>query len=531
MEVSKQAISVTTEKNIILGCLVDDKFAKRIFSMVRKEHFQVKHYATVYSWCKEYFEQYKKVPGMHIQDLFNYHATKMRSEVAELIEVFLENISSEYEEAEDINWEYIYDKAHEFVKKRNLQLLTDEINGDILKDRLTDAEQKIRKYHEVVKETSKWVDPFNDEDLLKRLINKEDGGLFRFPGQLGDVIGDFQRSWFISWIAPMKRGKTFFLTECAIEALVAKRKVAFISLEMEDVDMAKRIIQRVTATADEEGWQDMPVWDCKKNQEGTCQKPERTQQCALYDGIVCEDKPMFDPSMEYRPCTFCKDAGGHHTKDYEMDSWFKRVYKESYVTKIKDVKRKYGKYWSAGRFRMLTFPRFGASLQDVENALDELESTENFIPDVLILDYADILSNQGLDSKDPRHQLDQIWKTLAGIASKRKICLISASQSNRSSMSSKQVKLWDVAEDIRKIAHINVALTISQEESEFEQKRSRVTVATHRHNGNCIGREVTVLQHLDTGQVVLDSYEEKANAQMIQNRENEKNTDIFDEGE
>ena len=65
-------------------------------------------------------------------------------------------------------------------------------------------------------------DAFNDSEEV----------VFQFPGELGRVCGPFTTEDFIAYIAPPKRGKTWWLMASALVAALKGRKVLFVSLEM-----------------------------------------------------------------------------------------------------------------------------------------------------------------------------------------------------------------------------------------------------------------------------------------------------------
>jgi hypothetical protein len=96
------------------------------------------------------------------------------------------------------------------------------------------------------------------------------------------------------------------------------------------------------------------------------------------------------------------------------------------------------------------------------------------------------------------------------MAGKRKVLVVTASQTTRKSLSTKHIQTDQVAEDIRKLAHIDLGIGLNQlvkKEDEDERKAMimRLSVMVKRH-GETPSEECFVLQNLGLGQPAMDTY-------------------------
>jgi len=157
-----------------------------------------------------------------------------------------------------------------------------------------------------------------------------------------------------------------------------------------------------------------------------------------------------------------------------------------------------------GGLKLDALPAYGATVEDIFNIVEDLEYYDNYCPDVIVIDYADIIRPSLGESRfEYRHQLDSIWKKLRGYAHQKNVLLVTATQSTRKG-ALQDVTEGDVAEDIRKLNHVSKMISINQDKQEHQYNISRVRLIKEREGRK--GRDdVVVLQSLDIGKVHLDS--------------------------
>lgn len=150
----------------------------------------------------------------------------------------------------------------------------------------------------------------------------------------------------------------------------------------------------------------------------------------------------------------------------------------------------------------MAVPAYSLTVEDLDAKIEKLVQEENYVPDVIIVDYADIMSPS--DKGDYRNQLDGIWKRLRGMAQGRKCVVFTASQSGRQSID-KNADSKDIAEDIRKLAHVTSMVALNQTPVEKKNGVLRLKQLAIRE-GEQEFREAVCTQCLSIGRIVTDSH-------------------------
>jgi replicative DNA helicase len=129
--------------------------------------------------------------------------------------------------------------------------------------------------------------------------------------------------------------------------------------------------------------------------------------------------------------------------------------------------------------RIKEFPTGDLTYEKLEAFLDHLETIDNFVPGIILLDYPDLMN---YDRRyDPRYGIGRLYQQLRGLAVKRHIAIVAVSQSNREGESAKLVESYHTAEDISKIATADYVLTYNQTKQEHELGVARLYVAKARN--------------------------------------------------
>jgi replicative DNA helicase len=504
----RRRIDSTIEKRILTGMIVSKRFLQEVKPLLNLDYFESDFTRKVAQWSLNYFLHYDDAPKEHIQDIYNRESDKLKEEDAELISKFLKDISSRYEQDPDINVDYLLDQTMDYFKKRELEITSTNIQYLLSNNQIEQAEEQIIHFSKISRLTSQWIDPFQQK-YVDEVFQRDEKPFLRFTGNLGHYLGTFERGWLVGVSGTFKKGKTWLLQEFGVIALRRKLKVVFFSLEMPQKKMNERLYKRlVGAATDDEKDDDLyPVFDCGLNQTGECENTDRENQVTLIDE---DGKPDWTRENPYRVCTACR---GNSESDYETAFWLeeithtdeKKKYKLPFWDR-KTIRKKITAYRKnyAHLMRMKTYPRFSANIRDIERDLDILEQTEEFVPDVIIIDYADILKPEH-DGQRGIEKEDETWMRLAQLAGSRHALVITATQLRRSALDKPQVKQSDSAMWIGKLAHVDAMLTLNQTENEKQCRVMRVGVMVHRYEEFSEESACYILQKLKRGQVNLDS--------------------------
>lgn len=244
---------------------------------------------------------------------------------------------------------------------------------------------------------------------------------------------------------------TFSLIDTGIEALKNGLKVVFFSLEMSRTQMIKRI------------WKTL-------------------------SGQVTEDMTLEIPQ-------FIEDGNKFVIETKTVKK------KASSILDVEKKQKSLKRLFRGGEFIVFAEPAYSLTVDKLETKLDDLE-IEGFVPDVIIIDYADIMAPSV--KGEYRQQLDSIWKNLRALAQKRKAVVFTASQTNRSGLNG-PVELENIAEDIRKVAHITSMVSISRNKYCKEHGIAIYSQLAVR-DGEAITKRVIATQCLALGRPVIDSH-------------------------
>jgi hypothetical protein len=516
----------TSERRIIIGLIMSTKFCDEVLPILRLEWFEVNFVKTLIRWVQTYYKKYKKAPGYHIQEIFEDNKKKIKIEMQEDISDLLQGLSEQYvmeteNGNEDFNIDYYLDMAFAFMQEKSWAILQEKINLLYAEGKVEEAQKELREQKKITREVMRDENIFRDSDrenILDRILLQEKKYLFKFNGQIGNLIGGLKRGWLVTYLGPLKRGKSFWLLETAIQTLLSGLKVVFISLEMSSDEVNERIIKRIVSQKEEAGLVWYPVFDCARNQDGSCVLAERKSKVNLFSEGNLIINPEETPHG-YIPCDFCRTK--EKVKNYKMESWyFKENRKAINYHKTNLALKGIGKLQRASsNFKLLTYPAFSANLNTITTWIEKQESLNGFVPDLVCIDYADILAPEN-ESEEGRDRIDHTWKELKKFSAVKKCLVVTATQANRLAIEKRTVKQTNTSEDIRKLAHIDVAIGLNQTPIEKKRGVMRISVVAHRHQNFDEGTSVTVLQKLDVGQPAIDS--EMGSINSLEEREKNK---------
>ena len=131
-----------------------------------------------------------------------------------------------------------------------------------------------------------------------------------------------------------------------------------------------------------------------------------------------------------------------------------------------------------GKLMIKEYPTGTATVQTLRSHIEKL-SLKGFIPQVLIIDYADIMrSSRQYDSM--RHELKKVYEDLRNLAMEKSMPIWTASQSNRDSANSDIVGLENMSESYGKAQVADVVISISRKPAEKSEGFGRMYIAKNR---------------------------------------------------
>lgn len=144
----------------------------------------------------------------------------------------------------------------------------------------------------------------------------------------------------------------------------------------------------------------------------------------------------------------------------EKDIEYIKANVQSSISAMMNIKK-----YKKGRLKIKRYPARSASVRTIRNLLDQLKTVEEFVPDVLIVDYGAILK-PSFNFADKRNSIETIYEELRAVATEYDLALLTGAQGNRGALSKRVVTMADLAEcfAIANTADIMVCLCQTQKE-------------------------------------------------------------------
>ena len=444
-------VDATVERQLLIGMIVSDEFLKRILPVFEYDYLDTGPAKRVAEWVIDYFDRYNKAPQAMIQDIFKERASGLDESVVEWIQEFLSSISSEYEK-QGFNKDYLFDQSIKYFKRQRLWKASRRVQELLDKGRLEQAEEVWLSSMRLPEADDLGIDPF-DPATIKRLytVDRERVSMTLGIEGIDRMVGPMRSGWLVVFLGPMKRGKTFALLHVATRAVLKEWNIVFISLEMEEFDVAVR------------AW--MSVGSLRSDGEAGVLK---------FPYFIDRDLGTVGYEEVERP-------------GLSMDT----------ALSTADVVRQV----STANVRFKSFPMGTAGLKEIRQYLDVLEVYDNFSPYVIVVDYIGAM-------KAPKGVADEYNYNSAGLkalAQERKASVFTGHQGTRATLEKLSMGPSDTSQDIRILANVDCMFGLNQTEAEMDEGIMRINVIAHRHRRFTRRKQAIVLQQLSVGQFVLDS--------------------------
>jgi len=525
---------IEDEQLIVRGVVVSKEFTEQLISIYDGNLIASDYNRTIIKWAINFFQDNGNVPGAsHFSDVFVEKTRHMEPEEAENYEVTLAYISDKSEL--EVNPDYLLTRAVDYLNKRKTEQLQLDLKTTGRKGKDQDQLKLIQSFSPVELLKAGGVNPFTDAQVVSEAFNSLQKPLFTFPGAFGKMVNhQFTRDSFVAFLGREKIGKTWMLMEIAFKALRARRKVAIFQVgDMSQSQYVRRMGIRCAGISDMPqylGKTLIPVVDCIHNQTGECEdRPASNYEPVCEEVLDDEGNPTnrrnyadFWENEDHEPCVFCKnyrpdgDSSEDQTEALETrkrfggSSWFQIREAIPFQEALDDFKASqalsnwYKKYHEP-TFKLSTHPTGTISVKQIRGILKTWERIEGFSPDVIVIDYADILAPND-PSMSFRHQQDNTWASLRALSTEFNCNLTTATQADSASYTQFLLSLQNFSEDKRKFAHVTAFFGLNQLPEEKKRKIMRVNPLMMREADFDSKSYVTVLQSPQTGKAYIDSF-------------------------
>jgi len=505
MDYEIRKFDASLERRIVIGMIVSAEFLAEAAPMFRPDLFRVPALRTLAKWCVRYWSEYGKPPAVHIQDIYESkrRAQEVADEQAPEIETLLAGLSNEYIANPNLNHRYLLQQMERLMRSRSLLALGEDLVTLASTENVEDAELVLAGYKPVVREGISWSDPFRLSEEQQEAIFTDGDVLFRFPGAVGNLIGPIERDSFIGIQAPEKRGKTWWLWEFALRAVLNRCNVAFFSVgDMSAPQNWRRVYGWVLRSSKKRSGRNtlVPVLDCRLNQTGECRDCPDQDVVMLNDGKLLE----LDEVPDHEPCTRCLKED---PRRFVGSRWYKRERVPDFnLARAQAYLQQLSRRTGGKTIRLMCYPSNQANVRTIRTMLDLWEKRDGWVADVVVIDYADILASEDLREAETRHRINATWAALRGLSTERSIAVITATQAAKTSYQKSNQDMSDVSEDKRKLGHVTSMLALNQTIEEKRAGLMRVSQLVVREDDFDNHTNVVCLQCLPMSRPLLNSY-------------------------
>lgn len=514
------------ERRIITGLIISKDYLQRIEKLWNPALLESPELKMVAQWCIQYFKKYQKSPDSDIQNLYMEALKKGMSKAdATYIEELLTGLSDEYGRDTQFNSAYLYDQTIKYFKAQELERHNREVQSLIDAGQVDEAAALAASYAPtILDDKDVGLDLSSKEalDAVDRAFKTAYVPVVSYPGALGDMWNEhLVRGGFVTLLAPEKRGKSFMLMEIAMRAVRQKANVAFFEAgDMTEAQVLRRVCIYITQKSDKEKYcqeRFRPVGDCIFNQFDTCDREDRNCDHGIFNNDInafhrapAQFLNIDKLTQKYKECPDYEPCDSHGCSKRKGSIWLKQVKKTRplEVIQAKKALRKFFKKYRR-KFKLATYPAGILTVTEIRENLDSWERRDGFVPDVIVVDYADLLSADDGKVSEFRHRQDHVWKQLRGLSQERYVLVLTATQADSDSYKKGRLSLSNFSEDKRKLSHVTAQYGLNQDPQGREKKLGimRINEIVVREGEFSPDNEVWVLQDLAAGRPYLESFQ------------------------
>jgi replicative DNA helicase len=443
-------------ENVLAVLCLSKEHGQSVSARVEPNNFDEEAFRTIATYALDYWKKYKEPPGdVHIGDLIAPILTGKKQARADRFRAIWHALL--WTKHQGFNAEFVLDQV------TTLQRLSELSRTTLQAADLIEAHQEhaIEDVEKLFADTAR-ARPSNlveglwgsDVQALVAHINRRADHEFETGIPELDRCGVVPtRRTLMTMLAPFGVGKSWFLVHVARCALYTRRKVLFVTLEMDQAEVMQRFYQSL--------------------------------------GVLALRAPELEVTLS-RMVLENERLAGFADHEFRAHSYLQNNPRLAAVLQdVHDARKQF--------LRALRIDDFAAlTVAQLEAHLDRLESMFGFVPDLLCLDYLGKLDTAG--KEDYRIELGQQTSALVTLMKERNIAGVTAQQVNREGQTAKRVNRTHIAEDISIGGTSDFILTLSRNDKERLHGLARIWVDKARHAVDNFG--VVIGQNLHHGQFV-----------------------------
>lgn len=444
-------LQVSLQENLLTLLTFDKKVCPLIINNTSVDLFDSSYYREIYTQAVNYYIEFKAPVGEHLPDCLEHILHGKDKRKSEVYEDIITNI---YAIKDSINSEFVLTQLEKFVRQQQLKLGISQAVELINNGKIDEAENALEACRK------KRLGLFNVGISIDD-VSKITSGLavienfihLGIPGLDDYGICPTPKEFYLLLSQP-NYGKSWFLNHVGKHALIQRKKVLHITLEMSETRAGLRYMQTLFGIAKNKIRRNNPTFS----------KDEYGSLLGIDYETISKDVPTL------------KDDNIHEI----LNNRIERLKKPQFIIK--------------------EFPSGTLSMDGLKAYLDNLGNYNNFEPDVILLDYPDLMR---IDKDNVRIETGRTYVDLRGLAAERNLAMVGVTQTNRVDRDIKLLTRDKLSEDISKINTVDNFVTFNQTREEYKRGLARLYVDKSRNDI----KDITILiaQNYSIGQFCLNS--------------------------
>lgn len=411
----------TIERSVLIGMIMNKTVLGTIAGQWTKSMFPAPWSNIIADWCIDHYQKYNKPPKEAIRGYFAEASQRLDRDTTQLVGTLLETMEDEFARIKHtIDPQYLIDKASKLFEAKRLKDMADRVSAALELGDVDKARAETESFRRVELGMGSRVMVLTDPGAPDRMLAAQGQAIIQYDGALGNFFSTaLARDSLVSFMSKEKGGKSFWLLDMAFRALQQGRKVAYFETgDNSEPQVLARMFARITGRPVKADRYRLPI---SMEPWGGGRKPPLIE----FDDAYYDEPIQIDEINEAR-ARIVEEVG---------DNWALSCGENSSV-----------------------------SVHDIRNKLENWE-LDGFRPDVIVVDYADIL--KPLDGRaETRDQINANWKALRALSQRTHALVLTATQTDAGSYETWLLSRGNFSEDKRKYAHVNGMIGINQIASE-----------------------------------------------------------------
>jgi hypothetical protein len=444
------------ERRVLAGLVMNSSVCGKLAALPQRD-FASPAAKTIADLCVGYYQKHGKAPRKNIVGLVAAWAEGGQDK--ETVRNIERLINYAVEEGSGLNSGYLVDEASILFNQNRVRTAITKAQGFLALGKTNEALAALQ-VNPVQAGVSTFSWPLNDpEEALLAFAEDELESLVRYKDGLGQFFGtDVGRGSFIAFMAPEGVGKSQWLLDVAFRAVMQRRKVAYFQVgDMTRRQVDRRIYSRIA----------------RHPFQSTIAKSNTAQWPCQ---VKYPSKLTPEGEMDWEHLAFDSPLVGPLAQQAQI-KWAKKVGTDRRL------------------FNLSCHHNQSITVYQLKGALRQLAREEDFVPEMVVVDYADNLMSSS-EKLSPRDQHALNWDVLRSIAMENNCAVVTATQVNRPGYEVKVLQMKHISEEKRKIAHVTMLVGINQQPHEKQQGLYRLNCIKNRNNDFSVFRCCYVLSCL-----------------------------------